>query len=194
MFELVRKLERIAEDLWGNGYMKAAPLSVAFEVYSLVASVCRVPAMAHDGEHKAQLAAYVTGGTGESRRRLVDVGGAFDADEHARGKMDAAEALTDIEPSRLIGEALLVCIAFRAELVRFAFGICQPCVDGDEVVFECRDPLAAKERAETLKRLAARVDKFEYGYDVNDAHALIIAYFDETIKAAVANPPLCYAD
>ena len=175
--ELVGELERLAERLWGDGYVEAAPLSAAFEVYALAASVCRVPAMARDGEHKAELAAYVAGGTGDCRRRVVCIGDAFDADEHARGEMYAAEALADVEPGRLVGEAALVCVAFRAEFVRLALDVCQPRVDGDEVVFECRDPLAAKERAKALKRLAARVDEFEDVNDVTNAHALIIAYF-----------------
>jgi len=177
MVGLVQALEHLAERLWGDGYVKAAPLSAAFEVYALAASVCRVPAMARDGEHKAELAAFVAGGAGDCRRRVVCIGDAFDADEHARGEMDAVEALADVEPGRLIGEAALVCVAFRAEFVRLALDVCQPRVDGDEVVFECRDPLAAKERAKALKRLAARVDEFEDVNDVSNAHALIIAYF-----------------
>ena len=176
--ELVGELESLAERLWGDGYVKAAPLPAAFEVYALAASVCRVPAMARHGEHEAELAAFIAGGTGECRRRVVCIGGTFDADEHARGELDAAKAPTDGETSRLIGEALLACIAFRAEFVRLALDICQPRVGGGEVVFECRDPLAAKERAKALERLAARVDQFEDVDDVTNAHALIIAYSD----------------
>lgn len=188
--ELVDELERLVERLWGDGYVEAAPLSAAFEVYALAASVCRVPAMARDGEHKAELAAYVAGGAGDCRRRVVCIGDAFDADEHARGEMDAAEAPADVEPGRLVGEAALVCVAFRAEFVRLALDVCQPRVDGDEVVFECRDPLAAKERAKALKRLAARVDEFEDVNDVSNAHALIIAYFGErrALNCAAALP------
>lgn len=90
---------------------------------------------------------------------------------------DMENYLADVEPGRLVGDAALVCVAFRAEFVRLALDVCQPRVDGDEVVFECRDPLAAKERAKALKRPAARVDEFEDVNDVSNAHALIIAYF-----------------
>ena len=189
--ELVDELERLVERHWGDGYVEAAPLSAAFEVYALAASVCRVPAMARDGEHKAELTAYVAGGAGDCRRRVVCIGDAFDADEHARGEMDAAEALADVEPGRLVGEAALVCVAFRAEFVSLALDVCQPRVDGDEVVFECRDPLAAKERAKALKRLAARVDEFEDVNDVSNAHALIIAYFGERRALNLNNERVC---
>lgn len=90
---------------------------------------------------------------------------------------DVSVVVPEVKLRTKRGEFRRLLDLFAMEFVKLAITFYEPRLDGDELVFECRDFLAAKKRAEAMKRLAGAIEDLSRSdCGVNDVHDAIIAY------------------
>lgn len=176
---LVGELVRLAERFWGSGHVEAATLIEATQMDALLIQVYADNIRLDARDHKAELVALVADGTGDERRRTISISSPFDVDEVQTADGDAAEPPVEVRSALEDGQAFVLRRMFALEFAKLTFEFFRPCAGGGCVGFECRDFAAAKERAEALQRLAARVDGLENGEDVGGVHDAIVAYSAE---------------
>ena len=174
MEELVSELERLTDRLWGTDESEAARRSWTRDLCDFVARAgAAADRAARDAEirHRAALEAYW----------------ADKARDFAKSAPEGEDAVRTVDENMAISRAAVKLLAehgdfldllgvFTHGLVRLALESGEAVVRDGEIVFECRDLLAAKKRASALKRLAQFIDDFWKGECGLDVHAAIIAY------------------
>ena len=175
MKELVDKLQGLAYDFWTTDKPESARQIGASYICHLVGYVgVAIDRARGEAEirYRAALEAFWT----DQARRFAEVSPQGEGAVHAIDKnMAIASAAFRIHAQR--GEFLRLLDLFAMEFVKLAIAFYEPRLDGGEVMFECRDFLTAKKRAEAMKRLAGAIDGFaNSNCNVEDIHEAIIAY------------------
>ena len=177
--ELVGELERLAHNVWIGDEPEGACIVGASDFCSLIGEVGIAIV---DARRKAEIryrAALEAFWADEARHFAESTPQGEGAVRTVDENMAIAFAAVRVSAKR--GEFLRLLDFFAMEFVKLALAFFEPRPDGGEVVFECRDFLAAKKSAEAMKRLAGAIDELSRSdCYVKDVHDAIIAYCHET--------------
>lgn len=178
MRDLVDKLESLAHDIWSTDKPESARQIGAAHFCQLIGEVGVLIADAR-GEaeirYRAALEAFWT----DQARHFAEVSPQGEGTMHTIDK-NMAIAFAAVRIRAQHGEFRRLLDLFAMEFVKLAIAFYEPRLDGDELVFECRDFLTAKKRAEAMKRLAGAIEDLSRSdCGVNDVHDAIIAYCND---------------
>ena len=182
MKELVDKFESLTDDIWLRDKAEATRHIGASHLCQLIGEVGVAVADAR-GEaeirYRAALEAFWT----DQARHFAEVSSQGEGTMHAIDKnMAIVSAAVRIRAKR--GEFLRLLDLFAMEFVKLAIAFYEPRLDRGEVMFECRDLLTAKKRAEAMKRLAGAIEDLSRSdCGVDDVHDAIIAHFKNLSRA-----------
>lgn len=175
MRELVDKIESLAHDIWTTDEPEPARQIGASHFCQCIGEVgVAIDRARGEAEirYRAALEAFWT----DQARHFAEVSPQGEGTMRAIDKnMAIVSAAVRIRAQR--GEFLRLLNLFAMEFVKLAIAFYEPCLNGGDVVFECRDFLTAKKRAEAMKRLAGAIEDLSRSdCGVDDVHGAIIAY------------------
>lgn len=171
--ELVESFEKVSADgkairtagRWAGDVCRIIGMAVDHVVWNpLDADVGKDPAFKADGAD-------------EARRVTTPLPEGIDGRAGRDG--DASVVVPEVKLRTKRGEFRRLLDFFAMEFVKLAIALYEPRLDGGEVMFECRDFLTAKKRAEAMKRLAGAIEDLSRSdCGVDDVHDAIIAHFN----------------
>ena len=172
--ELVESFEKISAD--GKAIRTAGRWT---------GDVCRMIGMAVDhvvwpilNADVGKDSTFKADGADEARRVTTPLPESIDGRAGRDG--DASVVVPEVKQRTKRGEFRRLLELFAMEFVKLALAFYEPRLDGGEVMFECRDFLTAKKRAEAMKRLAGAIEDLSHsGCSVDDVHGAIIAYCND---------------